>query len=88
MLERLPETNVESLEDDQESEAQQQAALDRDPALEAPVAKLIDALISEAVKDGSSDIHIEPVSNGISVRYRIDGILKEVMRLPETTGLV
>jgi len=59
---------------------------DRDPALEAPIAKLIDALLGDAVRDGASDIHVEPVAGGVAVRYRIDGVLKEVMKLPDSTG--
>ena len=61
-------------------------AADRDPALEAPVAKLIDALLSAAVRDGASDVHVEPVDGGVTVRYRIDGVLREVLKLPDATG--
>ena len=58
----------------------------RDPALEAPMTKLVDAMIADGVRDGASDIHAEPLSDGMSVRYRIDGVLKEVMRLPGSAG--
>ncbi|HEU5219846.1 MAG TPA: ATPase, T2SS/T4P/T4SS family [Gemmatimonadales bacterium] len=58
----------------------------RDPALDAPMTKLVDAMIADGVRDGASDIHAEPLSDGMSVRYRIDGVLKEVMRLPGTAG--
>jgi type IV pilus assembly protein PilB len=59
---------------------------DRDPALDAPMTRLVDAMISDGVREGASDIHAEPLSDGTSVRYRIDGVLKEVMRLPANAG--
>ncbi len=48
----------------------------------APVVKLVNTLLSEAVKMGASDIHIEPYEKHMRVRYRIDGILHEVMEPP------
>ena len=54
--------------------------------LDAPVAKLVDAMISDAVREGASDIHAEPTEGGVVVRYRIDGVLREVMRLPTSAG--
>jgi type IV pilus assembly protein PilB len=59
---------------------------DRDPALDAPVSKLVGAMISDAVREGASDIHAEPVDGAVVVRYRNDGVLREVMRLPEAAG--
>lgn len=44
---------------------------------DAPVIRLINAILSEAIKDGASDIHIEPYEENLSIRFRIDGILKE-----------
>jgi type IV pilus assembly protein PilB len=49
---------------------------------DAPVVKLINGLLIEAVKRGASDIHIEPFEHEIRVRYRIDGALLEIMRPP------
>ncbi len=57
-----------------------------DSALDAPVAKLVDAMISDGVREGASDIHAEPTEGGVVVRYRIDGVLREVMRLPSAAG--
>jgi type IV pilus assembly protein PilB len=48
----------------------------------APVVKLVNTLLSEAVKLGASDIHIEPYERTVRVRYRVDGILQEVMEPP------
>ena len=46
---------------------------------DAPIIRLINALLTEAVKEGASDIHIEPFENRLVVRFRIDGVLREVM---------
>ena len=48
-----------------------------DDSNEAPVIRLINAILSEAIKDGASDIHIEPYEENLAVRFRVDGILKE-----------
>jgi len=48
----------------------------------APVVKLVNTLLAEAVKLGASDVHIEPYERFMRVRYRIDGILSEVMEPP------
>ena len=48
-----------------------------DDSNDAPVIRLINAILSEAIKDGASDIHIEPYEENLSIRFRIDGILKE-----------
>lgn len=52
-------------------------------AEEAPVVKLVNLIIIEAIKAGASDIHIEPDENLLRTRYRIDGVLHEVMSPPK-----
>jgi type IV pilus assembly protein PilB len=47
-------------------------------AEEAPVVKLVDLILMQAIKDRVSDIHIEPFKNKINIRYRIDGVLYEI----------
>jgi len=47
-------------------------------AEEAPVVKLVDLILMQAIKDRASDIHIEPFKNKINIRYRIDGVLYEI----------
>lgn len=49
---------------------------------DVPIVRLVNQLIREAVADDASDIHIEPGEKGIRIRYRIDGVLHEVMQLP------
>ncbi len=52
-------------------------------AEEAPVIKLANLLIMQAVKDRASDIHIEPAPDKVLIRYRVDGILHEVQQAPK-----
>ncbi len=54
----------------------------QDLADDAPVVKLINGLLTDAVKRGASDIHIEPFEHEMRVRYRVDGALHEVMKPP------
>jgi general secretion pathway protein E len=49
---------------------------------QAPVVRAIDLLIKQAVRDRASDVHVEPQEDKLRVRYRIDGILSDVMTLP------
>ncbi len=54
-------------------------------AEEAPIVKLVNYIINKAVTDRASDIHIEPQERDLRVRYRIDGVLHEMMRSPKST---
>ncbi len=47
---------------------------------DAPIIRFINAVLTEAVKDNASDIHIEPYENRLVVRFRIDGVLQEVLQ--------
>lgn len=49
---------------------------------DAPIIRLINALLTEAVKENASDIHIEPFESRLTVRFRIDGVLREVLQPP------
>jgi len=75
-MENMGDTDVEVVEDTEE-EAATQAQIN-----DAPVVKLINGILTDAVKRGASDIHIEPFEHEIRVRYRIDGALLEVMKPP------
>lgn len=52
----------------------------------APIVKLVDTIINNAVKLGVSDIHIEPFEEYVRVRYRIDGMLQETLRIPKESN--
>jgi type IV pilus assembly protein PilB len=73
------EGDVEVVEDKEEdvSAAALAAAME-----DAPVVKLINAILTDAVKRGASDIHFECFEHDIRVRYRVDGALQEVMKPP------
>jgi len=64
-----------------ENEQTEQDVLDL--ANEAPIIKLVNLMITEALKERASDIHIEPSEEGITVRYRIDGILYNALSPPK-----
>jgi type IV pilus assembly protein PilB len=51
---------------------------------ELPMVKLANVIIQQAVRDGASDVHIEPAEKDIKVRYRIDGVLHQVRTLPKS----
>jgi len=68
---------VEEEDEEATSAAALQAAVD-----DAPVVKLINGILTDAVKRGASDIHVEPFEHEMRIRYRIDGALVEVMKPP------
>jgi len=53
---------------------------------EAPIIQVVSKIITQALRDRASDIHIEPTDGRIRIRYRIDGALREVLSLPASTG--
>ena len=53
---------------------------------DAPIAKMVESIVENAIDAGASDIHIEAMADGIRVRYRIDGDLKTVISLPKKIG--
>jgi type IV pilus assembly protein PilB len=75
-MEAMGDSDVEVVAEEEE-EAATQAQIN-----DAPVVKLINGILTDAVKRGASDIHIEPFEHEIRVRYRIDGALLEVMKPP------
>jgi type IV pilus assembly protein PilB len=71
------EEDLEVVEDQEDEDVKAQ-----DLADDAPVVKLINGLLTDAVKRGASDVHIEPFEHEMRVRYRVDGALQEVMKPP------
>jgi len=66
------------IQDDEEDEIEEE---DLDYSIaDSPVVKLVNSLIADAVRRGASDIHFEPFERYVRVRFRIDGVLHEVMR--------
>ena len=54
----------------------------KDVREDAPIVRLVNLLITQAIADRASDIHVEPTGKDLRIRYRIDGVLHEVMRTP------
>ena len=72
---------VEQLKDEEESAASEEQASQR------PILRLVDGMIADGVSNRASDIHIEPVEAGVIVRYRIDGVLRQAMKIPKSAGV-
>lgn len=74
---------VEKLEISSDKEKQQEEnPADISVTEQAPIIKIVDVILANAIDAGASDIHIEPSENDVRVRYRIDGILHTSLRLP------
>ncbi|HTR55524.1 MAG TPA: type II secretion system ATPase GspE [Kofleriaceae bacterium] len=70
--------------DDEDAEFQSEELVDMlDANDEAPIIRWVNSLMFQAAKEGASDIHIRPGEKEILVRYRIDGVLREVKRAPK-----
>lgn len=74
-------SEVIDIQKDDEIKPEEHVSAD-DVSENSPIAQTINLLLEYAVKSGASDIHIEPREDFVQIRYRIDGILKEVNRLP------
>ena len=73
---------INSIQDEVEVIEQADEDYESGGAEEAPVVKFVNTLIAEAVRRGASDIHIEPYEKKLRVRFRIDGVLYEMMSPP------
>ncbi len=58
-----------------------------DEASQRPIVRLVDMMIADGISSRASDIHVEPSEGAIVVRYRIDGVLRQVMKIPRSAGL-
>jgi type IV pilus assembly protein PilB len=76
--------DFEEVSDNQNEEIYEEEEL-REMVDEAPIIKLANYIISKAYQKGASDIHIEPQSENIRVRFRIDGVLKKEMTAPKSS---
>ena len=52
----------------------------------APIVRLVDVVLADAVRAGASDVHVEPQETGLRIRYRVDGLLRDVMTVPKNTA--
>ena len=75
----LQEEDLGSLAHDLDDQAKD--ILDEDD--EAPIIRLVNSILNQAIKERTSDIHIEPYERDIVIRFRKDGVLKEIVRAPK-----
>src|SRR5664280_797907 len=59
-----------------------EAALTED----APIVKLVDTIFADAMRAGASDVHVEPQAKALRIRYRVDGLLRDVMEIPRSAA--
>src|SRR5712692_7684398 len=74
-----------AVEDELEIEAEEEEADDLevdDGISDAPLVRLVNSVIFQAAEDGASDVHFEPQEDALLVRFRVDGVLQEVQRIP------
>ena len=83
LLGGMEDSTVEQLED----EPLEDLASSAEEAKQAPIIRLVDLLLSDGILSRASDIHVEPAEGGVVVRYRIDGVLRQAMKIPRTAGL-
>src|SRR5664279_1298459 len=68
--------------DDERPEMPTEAALTED----APIVKLVDTIFADAMRAGASDVHVEPQARALRIRYRVDGLLRDVMEIPRSAA--
>ncbi len=66
---------------------EEEAAVSAEEASKRPIIRLVDMMLADAVTSRASDIHVEPAEGGIVIRYRIDGVLRQVMKIPRSAGI-
>jgi len=62
-------------------------AASAEEASQRPIIRLVDMMLADGVVSRASDIHVEPIDGGVAVRYRIDGVLRQVMKIPRNAGI-
>jgi type IV pilus assembly protein PilB len=78
-----------ALVEEEEAHLDQQAAEDEtdleadDGVSDAPLVRLVNSILFQAAEDGASDVHFEPQEDALVVRFRIDGVLQEMQRIPK-----
>jgi type II secretory ATPase GspE/PulE/Tfp pilus assembly ATPase PilB-like protein/CheY-like chemotaxis protein len=87
MVSRLLSGLTDQHEVTQISETPDDVGTSAEEAQARPIIKLVDTLIADGITSRASDIHVEPVEGGVAVRYRIDGVLRQVMKIPRSAGI-
>jgi type IV pilus assembly protein PilB len=84
-LSTLQSTVTEAIEDGEEDEEEASTEITdlRASAEDGPVVKLVNSILGQAVTEGASDIHFEPNGGEMRIRFRVDGVLREMARVPK-----
>ncbi len=69
------------------AEEEEDFSASAEEASQRPIIRLVDMMLADGVVSRASDIHVEPIEGGVVVRYRIDGVLRQVMKVPRNAGL-
>ncbi len=82
-LDRVSDAVIETLDDDEPEENDAVADLEEDDGVsDGPIVRIVNSIMLEAAEDGASDVHFEAQDDGLLVRFRIDGVLHEMQRIP------
>src|SRR6476619_188855 len=81
-LSTLQSTVSQAIDDEEEEEAPAELTDLRASAQDAPVVKLVNSILGQAVTEGASDIHFEPNGSEMRIRFRVDGVLQEMAKVP------
>jgi type IV pilus assembly protein PilB len=81
---RVSDAIVEAVDDDGDIEGSAIADLEEEDGVsDGPVVKMVNSIMLQAAEDGASDVHFEAQEDGLVVRYRVDGVLHEMQRIPK-----
>jgi type IV pilus assembly protein PilB len=79
-MNRLDDAVADAIDEEEEEDV---SVVDiRESAVDAPVIKLVNSIVAQAVEDGASDVHFEPAGKDMRVRFRVDGVLTETTSIP------
>ena len=79
---RLDDVVAEAAEEEEDSDLAPVVEV-RESADDGPVVKMVNSIIAQAVEEGASDVHFEPDGQGMRVRFRVDGVLRETTSIPQ-----
>ncbi|MBU8909107.1 Flp pilus assembly complex ATPase component TadA, partial [Desertibacillus haloalkaliphilus] len=75
--------SIDQMLDDMITKTDDETLLDMQQSDDSPVAKMINQLISQAVQEGASDIHIDALESETIIRFRVDGVLRQERTVPK-----
>ncbi len=79
---RLEDAVAEAIGDEEEEDGLAPVTDIRETSADAPIIKLVNSIIAQAVEQGASDVHLEPDGRDMRVRFRVDGVLSETTTIP------